>query len=223
MENPRAQCAKARGDRQCHRKQTARGFSKERPRVRVKRRGKSPPPAQQCAGHEKPSAVQDITGGPASGRPAHEPATVRQRQPPGNSRTGGAGSGSRRRLARLRARLREMIVTRRFPRRFRRQAAGTESGLPPAQTGRLGETLGRPHFFRCRVRNPPAWRSRAAPFVLPAPVPTEPDQATALRRRRAMPTPRQSRPTASVAGSGTGAASGTVQRMASVCAPVVSA
>ena len=68
MENPRAQRVKARGDRQCHRKQTARGFSQEMPRVRVKRRGKSPPPAQQCAGHEKPSAVQDKTGGRVSAR-----------------------------------------------------------------------------------------------------------------------------------------------------------
>jgi hypothetical protein len=37
-------------------------------RARVKRRGKSPPPAQQCAGHEKPSAVQDKTGGRVSAR-----------------------------------------------------------------------------------------------------------------------------------------------------------
>ena len=70
MENPRAQRVQARGDRQCHRKQTACGFSQERPRARVKRRGKSPPPAHQCAGHEKPSAVQDKTGGRVSARSA---------------------------------------------------------------------------------------------------------------------------------------------------------
>jgi hypothetical protein len=50
-------------------------------RVRVKRRGKSPPPARQRAGHEKPPAVQDKTGGQAPGRPAQAG------QPPGNSRT----------------------------------------------------------------------------------------------------------------------------------------
>jgi len=37
-------------------------FSKEKPRVRVKRRGKSPPPAARAAGHDKPHAVQDKTG-----------------------------------------------------------------------------------------------------------------------------------------------------------------
>ncbi len=31
-------------------------------RVRVKRRGKSPPPGAQAPGHDKPHAVQDITG-----------------------------------------------------------------------------------------------------------------------------------------------------------------
>jgi len=31
-------------------------------RVRVKRRGKSPPPVRQLAGHEKPRVVQDKTG-----------------------------------------------------------------------------------------------------------------------------------------------------------------
>src|SRR3954470_16351979 len=34
-----------------------------RPRVRVKRRGKSPPPGMQMPGHEKPHGVQDKTGG----------------------------------------------------------------------------------------------------------------------------------------------------------------
>ncbi len=67
VENTRAQRAKARGDRQCHRKQTALRSSKDSRGVRVKRRGKSPPPAEQSAGHEKPPAVQDKTGGPASG------------------------------------------------------------------------------------------------------------------------------------------------------------
>ena len=32
--------------------------------VRVKRRGKSPPPGAQAPGHEKPHAVQDTTGSP---------------------------------------------------------------------------------------------------------------------------------------------------------------
>ena len=36
-------------------------------RVRVKRRGKSPPPGPQGSGHEKPPAVQDRTGGTAPG------------------------------------------------------------------------------------------------------------------------------------------------------------
>ncbi|MEN9468669.1 MAG: hypothetical protein RL630_402 [Verrucomicrobiota bacterium] len=40
-------------------------------RVRVKRRGKSPPPRAQARGHEKPHAVQDRTGG--TGSPARSP------------------------------------------------------------------------------------------------------------------------------------------------------
>ena len=40
-------------------------------RVRVKRRGKSPPPRAQARGHEKPHAVQDRTGG--IGSPARSP------------------------------------------------------------------------------------------------------------------------------------------------------
>ena len=40
-------------------------------RVRVKRRGKSPPPRAQARGHEKPHAVQDGTGG--TGPPARSP------------------------------------------------------------------------------------------------------------------------------------------------------
>ena len=32
------------------------------PQARVKRRGKSPPPGAQAPGHDKPHAVQDITG-----------------------------------------------------------------------------------------------------------------------------------------------------------------
>ena len=39
-----------------------RPFRKRKSRVRVKRRGKSPPPGAQAPGHEKPHAVQDITG-----------------------------------------------------------------------------------------------------------------------------------------------------------------
>ena len=51
-------------------------------RVRVKRRGKSPPPGAQVPGHEKPHAVQDKTG---SGPPS--PRRFRSAQLPGNSRT----------------------------------------------------------------------------------------------------------------------------------------
>ena len=46
--------------------------------VRVKRRGKSPPPGAQVPGHDKPHAVQDITGSMARlGRPT--PAIARSR------------------------------------------------------------------------------------------------------------------------------------------------
>ncbi len=52
----------SRGNGKCHRKQTAR-----RQRwVRVKRRGKSPPLRPQGRRHDKPHAVQDITGGRAA-------------------------------------------------------------------------------------------------------------------------------------------------------------
>ena len=61
-ENTRRRTAQAGRDGKCHRKQTARVFPQGRPRVRVKRRGKSPPPGAQAPGHDKPHAVQDITG-----------------------------------------------------------------------------------------------------------------------------------------------------------------
>ena len=116
-------------------------------RARVKRRGKSPPPAQQCAGHEKPSAVQDITGGPASGPPAHESATIRRRQPPGNSRPGGAGFGSLRRPPPPGG-WREMIVT-------RRASDGNKIRLMASKSGRPGETRGALTFgnAECGMQN----------------------------------------------------------------------
>ena len=61
-QNARGRMAKAGRDGKCHRKQTARVFPQGESRVRVKRRGKSPPPGAQAPGHDKPHAVQDITG-----------------------------------------------------------------------------------------------------------------------------------------------------------------
>ena len=50
--------------------------------VRVKRRGKSPPPGAQAPGHDKPHAVQDKTGN--TGRLTR---AAQAGQFPGNSRT----------------------------------------------------------------------------------------------------------------------------------------
>ena len=153
MENPRAWRTKVRRDRQCHRKQTARGFSQEKLQVRVKRRGKSPPPAQQCAGHEKPSAVQDKTGGRVSARftkvdslrvivalAARAPARAIGRPPPGGRR--------------------EMIVPRR--------ASGADRiRLIASKRGRFGKP-GRPHSFRRQAIRPlmPAQQTRTPSFLI---------------------------------------------------------
>ncbi len=65
---------KIHGDGKCHRKSNRREFLP----VRVKRRGKSPPPGEQSPGHEKPHAVQDKTGRPGRlARLAARPAAFR--------------------------------------------------------------------------------------------------------------------------------------------------
>ncbi len=58
--------------------------------VRVKRRGKSPPPCAKAKGHDKPCAVQDKTGG--TGR---LPGLAMRVQPPGNSRSLKAAQASK--------------------------------------------------------------------------------------------------------------------------------
>ena len=95
--------AQAGGDGKCHRKLNRRPSRDPGRSVRVKRRGKSPPPGAQAPGHEKPHAVQDITGGRAAC-----PVPQTAGQPPGISRIRrlyGAGIRSS-------GRVREMIVRR---------------------------------------------------------------------------------------------------------------
>jgi len=88
--------------------------SAREPQVRVKRRGKSPPPGAQAPGHDKPHAVQDITGSTTRlGRPAQVG------QLPGNSRI----SAAARRTAIRASGSREMIITAAGNR------GGTEFGL----------------------------------------------------------------------------------------------
>src|ERR1700704_3590187 len=62
---PRRDC----GDGKCHRKDTA-GSLATKAQVRVKRRGKSSPLAEEFARQEKPHAGQDKTGG---GQPVRRP------------------------------------------------------------------------------------------------------------------------------------------------------
>jgi hypothetical protein len=94
--------AQAGQDGQCHRKQTAQLLAASR-WVRVKRRGKSPPPAERSTGHEKPHAVQGRTGD--AGRLARR-RPQGWRPSPGISRTSAPRGSTAARLGGLR----EMIV-----------------------------------------------------------------------------------------------------------------
>ena len=64
----RVECAGAAGESRARRKVSQKTYrpSPQGVRVRVKRRGKSPPPGAQAPGHEKPHAVQDKTGSRAA-------------------------------------------------------------------------------------------------------------------------------------------------------------
>ena len=94
--------------------------------VRVKRRGKSPPPGAQAPGHEKPHAVQDITG--STGR-LTRPASAGQL--PGISRPLREQGASRKR------RERNDHPIRGQPRRDKIRLIATHLGRRPRRRGRL--------------------------------------------------------------------------------------
>ena len=123
----RGEHAGAPGQSQARRRvsqKTNRQRSRKTPVVRVKRRGKSPPPGAQAPGHEKPHAVQDRTGKP--GRLTREASASPSRVLVAPCAGKACRSGD----------MREMII------KSVRRRGGTKFGLPPPAffNGRLPQT-----------------------------------------------------------------------------------